>query len=234
MRERPSSPPDGAGSPTREGPEGTHAGWGPVAHAGTASVGMVVFAVAVHQPFPTFLLAMAGLLVAALAMTSAFPTEDSLGALFGFTGASGRVLGWSLFGLSAGAGLAVLFRSYEARPLLLGDLQAFVVTAAAIGAAEEALFRGFVQGRLTRLGWFAAVILAALAHTAYKTALFVFPPEDVVIRHGTLAIWTFGVGIVLGLARHFSGSVLPALTAHVLFDILVYGDWPEAPWWVWG
>jgi hypothetical protein len=39
---------------------------------------------------------------------------------------------------------------------------------------------------------------------------------------------------MLGLMRHFSGSVLPAVTAHVLFDILVYGDWAQAPWWVWG
>jgi hypothetical protein len=35
------------------------------------------------------------------------------------------------------------------------------------------------------------------------------------------------------MKSHFSKSVLPALTAHVLFDILVYGDWAQLPWWVW-
>ena len=134
----------------------------------------------------------------------------------------------------AGIGLAFLFRYSAHRPLFLTSLQSFVLVAAAIGAAEELLFRGFVQGRLARLGWPAAVILAALAHTAYKTALFAFPPEDLVIRYATLASWTFMVGATFGLTRHFSRSLLPALTAHVLFDIFVYGDWAEAPWWVWG
>jgi membrane protease YdiL (CAAX protease family) len=206
----------------------------PALQATAASAGMVLFALAAHAPLPAFSLAIAGLFVTALAISVSLPSPGSFGHLFGFNGLSRPVVRWSLVGLGAGVGLAVLFRQSVGRPLFLTGVHQFVLVAAAIGAAEELLFRGFVQGRLARLGWPAAVILAALAHTAYKTALFAFPPEDLVIQYGTLAFWTFLVGAVLGLTRHLSKSVLPTLTAHVLFDVFVYDDWAEAPWWVWG
>lgn len=206
----------------------------PVVQAAAASAGMVLFALAAHAPLPTFSLAIAGLFLTALAITASFSSSESFGSILGLTGISRTVVGWSLFGLGAGIGLAVLFRHSAGRPLLLTSLQSFVFVAAAIGAAEELLFRGFVQGRLARLGWPAAVVLGALAHTAYKTALFVFPPEGLVIQYATLSSLTFVVGVAIGLTRHLSGSILPAVTAHVLFDIFVYGDWAEAPWWVWG
>jgi membrane protease YdiL (CAAX protease family) len=195
---------------------------------------MVLFALAAHTAPPTFLLAVAGLICAALALAASFRSEESLASLFGITGLSRTVMVWCLLAAAGGAGLAILFRHSEGRFLFLNGLEPFVATAAAIGAAEELLFRGFVQGRLARLGWLVAVLLAAAAHTAYKTALFAFPPEDLVIQYGSLTFWTFTVGAAFGLTRHLSGSVLPALTAHVLFDILVYGDWAQAPWWVWG
>ncbi len=218
-------PTEPAALPTRQNP---------VLQAAAATAGMVLFALAAHTPLPTFLLAIAGLGLTTLAISASLSSPDSLGSLFGVTGSSGSLVWWSLFGLGAGVGLAVLFRYSADRPLILTSLQSFVFVAAAIGAAEELLFRGFVQGRLARLGWPAAVVMAAFAHTAYKTALFAFSPEDLVIRFATLASLTFIVGAIFGLTRHLSGSVLPALTAHVLFDVFVYGDWVGAPWWVWG
>jgi membrane protease YdiL (CAAX protease family) len=56
-------------------------------------------------------------------------------------------------------------------------------------------------------------------------------PAD--INVGFLALWTFGVGLLFGTVRHLSKSLLPSLTAHVLFDILVYAEFTTAPWWVW-
>jgi len=79
-----------------------------------------------------------------------------------------------------------------------------------------------------------AVMLAAAAHTAYKAALFAFPPEGVVIDLEFLAVWTLIGGVVFGALRELSGSVLPPLAAHVVFDIVVYGGSVQAPWWVWG
>jgi membrane protease YdiL (CAAX protease family) len=194
---------------------------------------MVLFALFALQPLPTLSLAMVGLLLTTLAMAVALRSTESLSELFGLTRPSGQQSRWIVLGLVLGTGLALLLRFTSDRPLLLAGLEPFVLVAAAIGAAEELLFRGFVQGRLGRLGWPAAVLLAALAHAAYKTTLFAFPPEGFAIHYSTLALLTFVCGAALGLTRQLSGSVLPALFAHVLFDILVYGDWAGAPWWVW-
>ena len=195
---------------------------------------MVLFALFSHAPMPAFGLAIGGLILTALAISTSLRSDEPLGSLLGITRLTHPVTGWTMVGLAAGAGLAMLFRQTSDATLLPQAFGAFVFMAAAIGAAEELLYRGYVQGRLDKLGWLAAVILAALAHTAYKTALFAFPPEGLVIQYAALAFGTLLAGAAFGLIRHVCGSVLPALTAHVLFDILVYGDWARAPWWVWG
>ncbi len=200
----------------------------------TASAGMVVFALTAHTALPLFLLAILGLCLTALSIAVSVSSTTSPVRLFGLTRVTSPVLIWGFAGLLLGTGLAFLFRYTSHRPLVLTGLEPFVITAAAIGAAEELLFRGFIQGRLAKLGWPAAVGLAALAHTAYKLCLFTFPPDGVAISFSILGSFTLVVGILLGLIRHASGSVLPAVTAHALFDILGYGDWVSAPWWVWG
>jgi membrane protease YdiL (CAAX protease family) len=105
--------------------------------------------------------------------------------------------------------------------------------AASIGASEQLLFRGYVQGRLYRLGSVPAVVLAAAAHTAYKLSLFVFLPEGVAVDYVSLAFLNFLGGIAAGTLREWSGSVIPPLAGHVLFDIMVYGENSQAPWWIW-
>ena len=136
--------------------------------------------------------------------------------------------------IGVGAAFALYFRWYSGEPLLITGPGPFLLIGASIGATEELLFRGFIQGRMVRLGAPAAIVLGALAHTSYKTALFASPPEGVAVNLSVLAFFTFLVGAILGLTRHKTGSVIPALSGHMLFDILVYGDWAQAPWWVWG
>ncbi len=206
----------------------------PVLMAAMATAGMVVFALAAHTSFPTFLVALAGLVFTTLAIGLSFRQGASPAELFGTGRITRTALLWSGVGLVLGTGLALLFRFFFQQPLLLTALQPFVLSAAAIGAAEELLFRGFVQGRLNRLGWPAAVVLASLAHTAYKSSLFVFPTDGWTTNFLALALFTFLGGSLFGWTRQVSSSVFPPLVAHVLFDILVYGDWASAPWWVWG
>jgi len=38
---------------------------------------------------------------------------------------------------------------------------------------------------------------------------------------------------VLGATRAITGSVVPAVVAHIAFDFVVYGAVGESPWWVW-
>lgn len=147
-------------------------------------------------------------------------------------GLRGGGIGW-LVGLAVFGGLlAVWYRFAQGRGLLPGTLGWFAFPAVGIGLAEELAYRGFVQGSLVRLGGVAACVLAALAHAGYKTCLFALPPEGVAVRLVPLAGLTLAGGVVFGLSRWKTGSVAPAILAHVAFDVLAYGDLPAAPWWV--
>jgi hypothetical protein len=75
--------------------------------------------------------------------------------------------------------------------------------------------------------------LAAGAHTAYKTALFVWPPGYMEVDYGFLVTWTLVGGAAFGALRAACGTVWPAVAAHMAFDLVAYGDAAEAPWWVW-
>ena len=81
------------------------------------------------------------------------------------------------------------------------------------------------------------VLAAAGSHAAYKTALFVFPPDGIARQTpGAIVVIagvTFGFGAVLGLVRLRQGTIAAPVAFHVLFDLLVYGQYASAPWWVW-
>jgi len=213
---------------------GERSGKGPILTGVAAWAGILLFALFVHRPSPFFLLAVGGLLITTVAIAGAAAGGKSFRSLFGLDQFQSRTRSWTLVALVVGAGFALFFRWYSGEPLLLTGLGPFLPIGASIGATEELLFRGFIQGRLARLGAPAAIALAALAHTSYKTALFAFPPEGVAVNLSVLAFFTFLVGTILGFTRQKAGSVIPALAGHMLFDILVYGDWAQAPWWVWG
>jgi membrane protease YdiL (CAAX protease family) len=205
------------------------------AEAAVASAGMVLFALTVHSRLPWTLLSAAGLAVAAGAIGVSLAGATSARTLLGIARPTPRILLFIAAGLLVGGGLAVVYRLRMGLAALpAGGLEAFVLPACLIGAAEEVIYRGYVQGRLARLGWPAAVVLAAAAHAAYKTALFAFPAAPWEVNYLFLAAWTLLGGIAFGLLRQFSGSVLPPVAAHAAFDLVVYGAMAEAPWWVWG
>ena len=206
----------------------------PVIEADAAAAGMVLFALFVRSGWPGAVASACGLAVAAAAMYHTFRAEPSAAVVLGLSRPSGKVGGYVGLGCLTGAALGVLFRIVSDIGAVPAGLGRFVFVAVLIGATEEVVFRGYVQGRLGRLGWPAAVVLAAAAHTAYKSALFAMPPEGVAIDHAFLATWTLIGGVVFGLMRQGSGSVLPPLVVHAVFDIIVYGDGAQAPWWVWG
>lgn len=60
------------------------------------------------------------------------------------------------------------------------------------------------------LGWPAAVILAAVAHTAYKMALFAWPPIAISIDYPFVALWTIAGGVIFGQTRDFYAIVIPS------------------------
>ena len=226
----------GAGRPAAGAAQHCDAGiTRPVAEAAAASAGLVLFALTAHAGLPWVLIGVGGLAAAAVAIGVSLAKAPAPWTLLGLARPSAKTLAMVAAGLLLGAGLATTYRTHMGLETLpVGGLEAFVLVACLIGAAEEFVYRGYVQGRLAGLGWPAAVALAALAHAAYKTSLFAIPAMPHEVNYLFLAAWTLAGGIGFGLLRQFSGSILPPVAAHAAFDLVVYGAVADAPWWVWG
>ncbi len=194
----------------------------------------MVFALLVHQGWPWQLAAATGLVITAVAMERSMQPGGGIAALFGFPAQARWLVALSLVGCGVGGGLVMLVRWERGLSLIpAGGLAPFVVLACLIGAAEEVVYRGWLQGRLAIVGRTGAVVLTALAHAGYKTALFAWPPEALACDLATIAVYTAGGGILIGALRAISRSVIPSIFAHVVFDLLLYGSFTAAPWWVW-
>jgi len=235
----------------------------PTAEAVLASVGMALFAFFLNFRTASGLPALAGLILTVVAFWLALRVGQRPGPLFGFTPATRRGWALTLVGAAVGVGLGLAYRHAWRPTLFPNGFEWFVLVAVAIGAGEEVLYRGYVQGRLAaafgagvglgphaprrrraepgggnpRRTWVRitmAVVLAAAAHTVYKAALFVYPPAGIEVAYRFLVVWTLIGGVAFGALREAAGNVWPAVAAHVAFDIIAYGDSAEAPWWVWG
>ncbi len=202
-----------------------------------AAAGMVVFALLAHRGLPWIVPGAIGLLVASVAIGDSLRRAARPVELVGLGGSgavhSGAVL-FCVLGVVLGAGAGVLHRtSLGLAAWPLQGAGAFVVVACLIGAAEELVYRGWLQGAMRLLGWPAAVAIAAVAHAAYKTALFSGMSVPVAGDLLSIAVPTVVGGMVLGVLRQLSGSVVPCLVAHAVFDFVVYRSVAHAPWWVW-
>jgi membrane protease YdiL (CAAX protease family) len=207
----------------------------PLIEAFAASFGIWVFALFIHSGLPTVLLAAAGLIITAAALIHSLHAEDWSPEIWGISSFAANAAAYLIAGCAIGTTFGLYYRFSSDIGAFPARIGSFVIFAALIGAAEEVLFRGYVQGRLRCLTPIAAVVLASAAHTIYKSALFILPPDNSVLGGDfkTFVILTFFGGAVFGVLRELSGSVLPPLIAHALFDVLVYGERSTAPWWVW-
>jgi len=205
----------------------------PVIEAALAAAGLAVFALCAHQPLPWAAVGAGGLAGSGVAIARSLRRAPSAPALIGADRGSLTVWSWTLAGGALGAGGGLLDRRALDLSASATNIEPFVIVACLIGAMEELVYRGWLLGRLRPLGWPAAIILAAVAHGAYKTALFVWAPEAQSVDLAGLAIWTTVAGVVLGALRAMSGSVVPAVVAHAAFDFVVYRAMGHAPWWVW-
>jgi membrane protease YdiL (CAAX protease family) len=173
----------------------------------------------------------AGLVVAGWILARWGVAVPEAPALFGLRLRCGRFLPKLLLSLAVGAVLAIAFHAYRGWDWLPRGLTWFAVIAALIGAAEELIYRGYVYGRMRAWGALCAVATAAAGHTLYKCALFALASSLAELLF--LAGATFLAGLLFGLMRERLGSTVFPLAAHAAFDVLVYGAWAGAPWWVW-
>jgi membrane protease YdiL (CAAX protease family) len=138
-----------------------------------------------------------------------------------------------VIGLQMGIAGAMYYRGSFGMPVLPAVVRNFVWIAVCIGIMEELVFRGFVQGLLSKLHPGFAIVFAALAHATYKACLFISPAADYHYSIMLFYTWSFGAFILIGILRHYSKSILPAIIVHAVFDLLVYAENFTAPWWVW-
>jgi len=140
---------------------------------------------------------------------------------------------YSFAGIAGGASLSFLYRWHLDISLIPGSIHLFVIVAAFIGSMEELVFRGFIQDYALRVNGLFSILAGTISHTGYKCCLFLSPAAESGIDLGFLALWTLLAGLIFGTVKHFTKSILPTLAAHAVFDILVYAEFANAPWWVW-
>ena len=121
---------------------------------------------------------------------------------------------------------------YDA-PLLPSSLTKFALTAPLIGIVEELIFRGYIQGHLRPIGRIFPVVYAATVHTCYKLLVILSLSISLSFDFFFLVFWTFVGGLLFGALRELSGSTVPPVIAHAVFDVVLYGGLVTSPVWVW-
>jgi membrane protease YdiL (CAAX protease family) len=196
------------------------------------SLSLSLFSWSVGFDFPLWLISAASLTLAAYLIGKEMRSFRDLLKMTGLFLPAGTFF-WITGGSIAGIILAVTYRYYLDKSILPETICLFAVTAALIGITEELVFRGYIQESLKNLNSPFSILFSSLSHTSYKCCLFIYPLAGAGIDIGFLALWTFGAGLVFGTVRHFSKSVIPCVSAHAIFDVLVYAESASSPWWVW-
>lgn len=194
---------------------------------------VVLFGLSVRgRPLPVPI-AVVSLVLAAILLWRAMAVQGGIAAAMGsWRTPRGKVL-WLLFSGVVGQLLSTYWRWALGVALVPSHFTGFAIVAALIGAIEEILFRGFVQGSILPSSPAGAVVAAAVLHTAYKLSLFVSPPSGEMVNSEILLTYTLAGGMLFGAMRGLSGSVWPCVVAHAVFDIMGYGDRAGVPSWVW-
>ena len=195
--------------------------------------GILLFAIFIHQSGALKYLSFCGLAVAALMVGYSLKNTSILRSI-GITTPGRRVLLYILPAILLGLILGILTRNkfgLTIWPIALGSM---ALISPCIGATEELVFRGYIQGHLKPAGSLFSIIYTSLAHTGYKLLVIQSLSGSFYFNTGFLIFWTFVAGIALGILKDRSESTIPPLVAHALFDIVLYGGMWTAPVWVWG
>ena len=203
------------------------------ARAFICSLVLLVFAFFVSYDFPLKLISFVALLIASYLIGRSVKTAAGVRQITGDLPTLYRTTLYLFIGIATGIAVAFFYRWHLEMPFLPRSIHRFALPAAMIGATEELIFRGYIQGTSEKSDPFFSVLFSTISHTGYKCFLFISPAALSDIDIGFLALWTFLAGLIFGFLRLRSKSVLPSLIAHSTFDIIVYAELSSAPWWVW-
>jgi len=194
--------------------------------------GILLFAGFIHHPFPLLLLAIGGL--AGTAVVIGFSTRNmTILEAFGLKWLNRKVLLYVLPAIVLGLILGMLTRSRFELTLIPAGFTGVAIVAPLVGSSEELVFRGYMQGQLRSIGKLFSILTASALHTSYKLLIILTLAIPLQFDFFYLIFWTYVGGLLLGLLRELSGSTLPPLIAHAVFDIVLYGGLASAPVWVW-
>lgn len=197
------------------------------------TVAFAAFAWLVIFPFPVKAASFIPLMAAAFFMSRNMNWSlDSWKYLFRNVFTPGMLV-YHLIGLQMGIAGAMYYRGSFGMTVFPAIVRSFAMVAICIGIMEELVFRGFIQSRLSKLNPGFAIVFAAFAHATYKVFLFLSPAAHQLPYITQFYTITFGVSILIGILRYYSKSILPAIIVHAVFDLLVYAENIQAPWWVW-
>lgn len=197
-------------------------------------VGIGLFAWFIREDSYLMAIAFGGLVLVSLIISSIIVKTESPIELFGLDRFNRRIVWISVGALFFGMILAFCGRYNYDLTDFPHPITIIALVSPLIGITEELVFRGFLQGRLRIIGVVGSVSIAAAAHTMYKFFVLWSVSDLVEVNYLSLIGLTFGFGVVVGLLRAWSRSVIPVLIAHASFDILMYGDFTSMPIWVWG
>lgn len=197
-------------------------------------IGIGLFALFIQQDGYLMAVAFGGLLMVSLVISAIVVRTDSPLELFGLNRFNRRIFWFCLLAIFIGILPAFYGRYFYDLTDFPQQLTIIALVSPLIGMTEELVFRGYLQGRLRIIGVAGSVSIAAAAHAIYKFLVLWSVNDLVEINYLSLVGLTFGFGIIYGLLRAGSRSIIPALVAHASFDILMYGDFTSMPVWVWG
>lgn len=204
-----------------------------VLDAVVCSAEIMVFAYLITYPFPMKAVAFIPLVMVAFIISRDI-SSPAVAFRFLFRNLfSLKMLVQIVIGLELGIIAAIYYRGNLGMSILPAVIRPFVVVAASVAIIEELVFRGFIQGQISKLNTDFAMVFAAFAHASYKACLFLSPaaiPQQHLVSY---FIWSFGAYVVLGFLKNYSKSIVPVIIAHVIFDLIVYAEVLQAPWWVW-
>ncbi|TRW95623.1 CPBP family intramembrane glutamic endopeptidase [Flavobacterium gawalongense] len=204
-----------------------------VLDAVVCSVEIMAFAYLITYPFPLKAVAFIPLVMVAFIISRDIDSPSVTFRLLFRDLFSLKMLVQIVIGLELGIIAAIYYRGNLGMPLLPSMIRPFVFVAASVAIIEELFFRGFIQGQINKINSDFAVVFAALAHASYKACLFLSPAAIQQQHLVAFFIWSFAAYIVLGFLKHYSKSMIPVIVTHVIFDIVVYAEVLQAPWWVW-
>ena len=204
-----------------------------LAEAFIISFGLMLFSFFIQYKNPVRLISFVALSLSAVLISRNLVRFSEIKNFVGLRFEKKDAFAYILIGAAAGISLAVFYRWYYDLSLFTKSIYLFGLIAALIGSMEELVFRGFLQNMVKGINGLFSVLFSSISHTGYKCLLFMAPGAEGNVNMKLIFFWTLGLGLLFGTIRHCSKSIIVPLTAHAIFDIVVYAGYSNAPWWVW-